>query len=128
MQDSVLPADQVTRVACLLGRAVLRWQRDRVANPRSSELVSDSLPERLQTSPDSLLSVTGQNNRAKQPGKTTGQNNRAKQPGKTTGQNNRARPTLDTTRETQALCEEQRKKIATLIVEAIRRPSVNGEW
>jgi hypothetical protein len=43
MQNSVLPADQVTQVACLLGRAVLRWQRDRDANPRSLEIVSDSL-------------------------------------------------------------------------------------
>ncbi|TWT80436.1 hypothetical protein CA13_18530 [Planctomycetes bacterium CA13] len=51
MQDSVLPADQVKGVACLLGRAVLWWQRDRVANPRSSEIVSDSLPERLEILP-----------------------------------------------------------------------------
>ena len=33
----------------------------------------------------------------------------------------RSRPVLDTRRETQALCEEQRKQIAELIVEAIRR-------
>jgi hypothetical protein len=45
MQDSVLPADQATRVACLLGRAVLRWQRDRDANEKNSEIVSDSLPK-----------------------------------------------------------------------------------
>lgn len=64
MQDSVLPAVQMNRVACLLGRAVLRWQLDRVANPRSSEIVSDSLPERLESRPVSSLSVTGRNDRA----------------------------------------------------------------
>ena len=64
MQDSVLPAVQMNRVACLLGRAVLRWQRDRDANPRSSEIVSDSLPERLESRPVSSLSVTGRNDRA----------------------------------------------------------------
>ena len=64
MQDSVLPADQMTKVAGLLGRAVLRWQRDRIANPRSSEIVSDSLPERLESRPVSSLSVTGRNDRA----------------------------------------------------------------
>ena len=63
MQDSVLPADQVKGVECLLGRAVLRWQRDRGANSRSSEIVSDSLPERLESRPVSSLSVSGRNDR-----------------------------------------------------------------
>lgn len=65
MQDSVLPAEQVTRVASLLGRAVLRWRRDRDANAKSSEIVSDSLPQRLESRPVSSLSVTGRNDRAR---------------------------------------------------------------
>ena len=65
MQDSVLPAEQATRVACLLGRAVLRWQRDRNTNAKSSEIVSDSLPQRLESRPVSSLSVTGRNDRAR---------------------------------------------------------------
>ncbi len=97
MQDSVLPAVQMNRVACLLGRAALRWQRNRIANPRSSEIVSDSLPERLESRPVSSLSVTGRNDRA------TGSIE--------TGSRH----------ETPSLCEEQRQQIATLIVEAIRR-------
>lgn len=65
MQDSVLQAEQATRVACLLGRAVLRWQRDRNTNAKSSEIVSDSLPQRLESRPVSSLSVTGRNDRAR---------------------------------------------------------------
>ncbi len=55
MQESVLPADQVTRVACFLGRAVLRCQRDRDENAKSSEIVSDSLPQRPRVSSDFLV-------------------------------------------------------------------------
>lgn len=64
MNETVSPAEQVTRVAMLLGRAVLRWKRE---NEKSSEILefdSDSLPQRLEFSPDSLLSVTGQNDEA----------------------------------------------------------------
>ncbi|TWU39471.1 hypothetical protein Poly41_22950 [Novipirellula artificiosorum] len=65
MQDSVLPADQVKRVARLLGRAVLRWQRERDANAKNSEIISDSLPQRLESRPVSSLSVSGRNDRAR---------------------------------------------------------------
>ncbi len=61
MSEMVSPAEQVTRVATLLGRAVLRWKREIERSSEISEIVSDSLPERLEFSPDSSLSVTGQN-------------------------------------------------------------------
>ncbi len=64
MSEMVSPAEQVTRVATLLGRAVLRWKREKERSLEISEIVSDSLPERLEFSPDSSLSVTGQNDEA----------------------------------------------------------------
>ena len=64
MSEMVSPAEQVTRVATLLGRAVLRWKREKEQSSEISEIVSDSLPERLEFSPVSSLSVTGQNDEA----------------------------------------------------------------
>ena len=64
MSEMVSPAEQVTRVATLLGRAVLRWKREKEQSSEISEIVSDSLPERLEFSPVSSLSVTGQNGEA----------------------------------------------------------------
>jgi hypothetical protein len=64
MSEKVSPAEQVTRVAMLLGRAVLRWKRENDKSSELSEIVSDSLPERLEFSPVSSLSVTGQNDEA----------------------------------------------------------------
>ncbi len=64
MAEMVSPAEQVTRVATLLGRAVLRWKREKEQSSEISEIVSDSLPERLEFSPVSSLSVTGQNDEA----------------------------------------------------------------
>ena len=60
----VSPAEQLTRVATLLGRAVLRWKREKEKSSEISEIDSDSLPERLEFSPVSSLSVTGQNDEA----------------------------------------------------------------
>lgn len=54
-------ADQIQRVATLLGKAALRWRRER----ESSEIVSESLPDRLEFRSVSSLSVTGRNDRAK---------------------------------------------------------------
>ena len=53
--DSPATAVQIQQVAELLGLAVLRWQRER----ERSEKVSNSLPERLELSPETSLSVTG---------------------------------------------------------------------
>ena len=64
MSEMVSPAEQVTRVATLLGRAVLRWKREKEQSSEISEIVSDSLPERLEFSPVSSLSVTGPNDEA----------------------------------------------------------------
>lgn len=64
MNETVSPAEQVTRVAMLLGRAVLRWKRENEKCSELSEFDSDSLPERLEFSPVSSLSVTGQNDEA----------------------------------------------------------------
>ncbi len=64
MSEMVSPAEQVTRVATLLGRAVLRWKREKERSSEISEIVSDSLPKRLEFSPVSSLSVTGQNDEA----------------------------------------------------------------
>ena len=64
MSEMVSPEEQVTRVATLLGRAVLRWKREKEQSSEISEIVSDSLPERLEFSPVSSLSVTGQNDEA----------------------------------------------------------------
>lgn len=64
MREMVSPAEQVTRVATLLGRAVLRWKRESERSSEFSENVSNSLPERLEFSPVSSLSVTGQNDEA----------------------------------------------------------------
>lgn len=64
MSEMVSPAEQVTRVATLLGRAVLRWKREKEQSSEISEIVSDSRPERLEFSPVSSLSVTGQNDEA----------------------------------------------------------------
>lgn len=64
MSEMVSPAEQVTQVATLLGRAVLRWKCEKERSSEISEIVSDSLPERLEFSPDSSLSVTGQNDEA----------------------------------------------------------------
>ena len=58
--DSPATAVQIQQVAELLGLAVLRWQRER----ERSEKVSDSLPERLEFSPETSLSVTGRRDRA----------------------------------------------------------------
>ncbi len=70
MREIVSPAEQVTRVATLLGRAVLRWKREKEQSSEISEIVSDSLPERLEFSPVSSLSVTGQNDEATGLGET----------------------------------------------------------
>jgi len=43
MRKSVSPADQVTRVATLLGRAVLRWKHESERSSEFSEVVSNSL-------------------------------------------------------------------------------------
>lgn len=64
MAEIISPAEQVTRVAALLGRAVLRWKREKEQSSEISEIVSDSLPKRLEFSPVSSLSVTGQNDEA----------------------------------------------------------------
>ncbi len=64
MAEKVSPAEQVKRVATLLGRAVLRWKCEKEQSSEISEIVSDSLPERLEFSPVSSLSVTGQNDEA----------------------------------------------------------------
>ena len=64
MAEIISPAEQVTRVATLLGRAVLRWKRESERSSEFSENVSNSLPERLEFSPVSSLSVTGQNGEA----------------------------------------------------------------
>jgi hypothetical protein len=64
MSEMVSPAEQVTRVAALLGRAVLRWKPEKEQSSEISEIVSDSLPKRLEFSPVSSLSVTGQNDEA----------------------------------------------------------------
>ncbi len=64
MSEMVSPAEQVTRVATLLGRAVLRWKREKEQSSEISGIVSNSLPERLEFSPVSSLSVTGQNDEA----------------------------------------------------------------
>ncbi len=64
MAEMVSPAEQVTRVATLLGRAVLRWKREKEQSSEISEIVSDSLPDGLEFSPVSSLSVTGQNDEA----------------------------------------------------------------
>ena len=53
--DSPATATQIQQVAKLLGLAVLRWQRER----ERSEKLSNSLPERLDFSPENSLSVTG---------------------------------------------------------------------
>jgi Uncharacterized protein domain (DUF2202) len=70
MGEIISPAEQVTRVATLLGRAVLRWKREKEQSSEISEIVSDSLPERLEFSPVSSLSVTGQNDEATGLGET----------------------------------------------------------
>lgn len=64
MRESVSPADQIARVETLLGRAVLRWKRENERTSGFSEIVSDSLPERLDSRSLSSLSVTGQNDGA----------------------------------------------------------------
>ena len=43
MAEMISPVEQVTRVATLLGRAVLRWKREKEQSPEISEIVSDSL-------------------------------------------------------------------------------------
>ena len=54
-------ADQIQRVATLLGKVALRWRRVQ----ESSEIDSESLPDRLEFRSGSSLSVTGRNDRAK---------------------------------------------------------------
>jgi hypothetical protein len=71
MAEIISPAEQVTRVATLLGRAVLRWKRESERSSEFSENVSNSLPERLEFSPVSSLSVTGQNDEATGLGETS---------------------------------------------------------
>ena len=63
---AVSTADQVQKVAALLGVAVLRWRDQR----ESSQILSNSLPERLEFRSDSSLSVTGPNDRASGPAET----------------------------------------------------------
>jgi len=70
MSEVVSPAEQVKRVATLLGRAVLRWKRKSEQLSELSEIDSESLPERLEFSPVSSLSVTGQNDEATGLGET----------------------------------------------------------
>ncbi|MCU0713385.1 MAG: hypothetical protein MUC43_15095 [Pirellula sp.] len=65
MAEMISPAEQVTRVATLLGQALLRWKREKEQWSKISEIVSDSLPQRLEFSPVSSLSVTGQNDEVK---------------------------------------------------------------
>ena len=60
MRESVSPADQISRAATLLGRAVLRWKHEKERSSGFLEIVSNSLPERLDSSSFSSLSVTGQ--------------------------------------------------------------------
>ncbi len=64
MSEIVSPAEQVKRVATLLGRAVLRWKRENERLSESSEINSNSLPRSLDSRPVSSLSVTGQNDEA----------------------------------------------------------------
>ena len=64
MRESVSPADQISRVATLLGRAVLRWKHENETSSGFSEIVSNSLPGRLDSSSFSSLTVTGQNDGA----------------------------------------------------------------
>ena len=45
MAEIISPAEQVTRVAALLGRAVLRWKREKEQSSEISEIVSDSLSD-----------------------------------------------------------------------------------
>ena len=71
MAEMISPAEQITRVATLLGRAVLRWKREKEQSSEISEIVSDSLPKRLEFSPVSSLSVTGQNDEATGLGETS---------------------------------------------------------
>ena len=71
MAEMISPAEQVKRVATLLGRAVLRWKREKEQSSEISEIVSDSLPEGLEFSPVSSLSVTGQNDEATGLGETS---------------------------------------------------------
>lgn len=63
---AVSTADQVQKVAALLGVAVLRWRDQR----ESFQILSNSLPERLEFRSDSSLSVTGPNVRASGPAET----------------------------------------------------------
>ncbi len=63
---AVSTAEQVQKVAALLGVAVLRWRDQR----ESSQILSNSLPERLEFRCDSSLSVTGPNDRASGPVET----------------------------------------------------------
>ena len=63
---AVSTADQVQKVAALLGVAVLRWRDQR----ESSQILSNSLPERLEFRSDSSLSVNGPNDRASGPAAT----------------------------------------------------------
>lgn len=58
--ESLSPAERIQKIAGLLGVAVLRWRR----NQESSEILSDSQPERLEFGSDSLLSVNTQNDLA----------------------------------------------------------------
>ena len=71
MAEIVSPAEQVKRVATLLGRAVLRWKRKNEQLSEFTEIDSNSLPERLEFSPVSSLSVTGQNDEATGLGETS---------------------------------------------------------
>lgn len=43
MAEMISPSEQVTRVATLLGRAVLRWKREKEQSSEISEIVLDSL-------------------------------------------------------------------------------------
>ncbi len=59
MSEAVSPADQITRIATLLGRAVLRWKRQPQTVEGTSENLSHSLPDRLDSRSVYSLSVTG---------------------------------------------------------------------
>ena len=58
--ESLSPAEQIQKIAGLLGIAVLRWRQ----NSESSKILSNSQPERLEFGSDSLLSVNTQNDLA----------------------------------------------------------------
>lgn len=71
MSEAVSPADQITRIATLLGRAVLRWKRQPQTVEGTSENLFHSLPDRLDSRSVSSLSVTGPKRGATGPQETS---------------------------------------------------------